>query len=176
MSFCGLRKPRPLRRRKEEKGKGKSVQRNEDPGRLDVRDWNNDSESESDAKGLLQQHQVHHQRKKSADFDWAREDQLSTILEHLEESRKNTPNWENEPNAKRDDPKPVFVPKFSSAAFKKTRFLEYSSSIPEERIPLMSFSGSKTPDTPRSIAPPPRDVSVDTLEIYMEGLIEANLT
>jgi hypothetical protein len=164
MSFCGLRKPRPLRRRKEDKGKGK-----EDPGRIDVRDWRNDSESESEAKGLLQQ------RKKSANFDWAREDQLSTILENLDENRRTTPNWENEPNAKWDPaPPPAFVPKFASAAFKKTRFLEYvTSSIPEDRIPLMSFSGSKTPETPKSIAPPPRDVSV--VHFPWRGCVEANL-
>lgn len=154
MLLCGLRKPRPLRRKQDDKGKGK-----EDPGRPDVRHRNNDSEAEPGTRGLLQ-----HQPKQSADFDWAREDQLSTILENLDENRRSTPNWENEPNAKWDSAAavaPVFASKFASATCKKTRFLEYvSSSISEDRIPLMSFSERKSPETPRPIAPPPKDVSI----------------
>lgn len=169
MSFCGLRKPRPLRRRvqKEDKGKGKLVQHADeahDPGRLDVSTWRNDSESLSDSKWLLRQ-------KRSANFDWAREDQLSTILEQISnegiDSRRGTPNWENEPNAREENakwdpaPAPTFAPKFASQAFKKTRFVEHVDSIPEDRLPLMSFKsgGRQTPETPRSIAPPPTDVS-----------------
>lgn len=162
MWFCGLRKPRPLRPRKLDKGK--SVEQDyeaDSPGRLDVRE----GRSRDDNSGLAEGFELR-QQKTRANFDWAREDQLSTILEQISErSRTNTPNWENEPSAKAADakwdpaPSPTFVPKFASAAFKKTRFVEHVDNIPEDRLPLMSFPAGKSPDTPRSITPPPRDVS-----------------
>lgn len=113
-SFCGLRKAKPLRRRKPKEGK--PMQRaSEDSGQLDVRhwDWDADSESGLNVEEVLRQRQ---------NPDWAREDQVSTILEPLEESRRNTPNWENEPKvqwilASAFGPKPV------NPAIKNTRFL-----------------------------------------------------
>jgi hypothetical protein len=90
MSFCGLRnrEERELRRLQ----KGKSVQRGNEshnPASVDVRDKYEDSE-DHERKRLL--------RRKSADFEWAREDRLSVILDILEESSRkgNTPNWEKD--------------------------------------------------------------------------------
>jgi hypothetical protein len=103
-------------------------------------------------------------RRKSADFEWAREDQLSIILEILEESSRkgNTPNWEKDESALGWDrvitPPPPAPP--SIPPLKRTRFIDRDSRIrliPEHYA--VNMSDGRTPESLRPIQTPPRDVS-----------------
>lgn len=155
MSFCGMRKrERPLRRKEIDKGKGK--QRESHPG-PDVRDEHFEDFEKFEQTRLLQ--------RKSADFEWARNDQLSVILEILEETSRNTPNWEKEESALGLD-RALPAPRPQIPPLKRTRFVDRDSNIrpiPEhqhyEYFGKMSSEQRSSPGTPRPIAPPPRDVS-----------------
>ena len=150
MSFCGLRnrEKRELHRLQ----KGKSVERGNEshnPASVDVRDEYEDSE-DHERNRLL--------RRKSADFEWAREDQLSVILEILEESSRkgNTPNWEKDESVLGWDrvvtPRaPPRVPPFERTD-RDSRILP----IPEHYA--VNMSDRRTPESPRPIQTPPRDV------------------
>jgi hypothetical protein len=153
MSFCGLRKPHknlrtlPLCPRQ-------AVQSvlAADPGALDVRDSHDYDQDHGDRElqHLLRQ-------RGSANFEWAREDQLSIILESVSEARSRTLNWDTEEIwAKPDREKAPLGPHFR---FKRTRFL--NDNIPEDHHAEMS--SRSIPDTPRPIQPPPRDVSLDVV-------------
>jgi hypothetical protein len=135
-------------------------------------------------------------RRKSADFQWAREDQLSVILEILESESRNTPIWEqpdpfrqhtNHPALQKPSTSPIpetvaqspqphpetpiRIPKYNKIGAKEreyripayyhsrpsTKQSQQSLRAPDE----MSISESKrgeTPETPRPIPHPPRDV------------------
>jgi hypothetical protein len=149
MSFCGLRnrEKRELRRLQ----KGKSVERgieSHNPASVDVRDEYEDSE-DHERKRLL--------RRKSADFEWAREDQLSVILEILEESSRkgNTPNWEKDESVLGWDrvvtPRAPRVP-----PLKRTDRDSRIPPIPEHYA--VNMSDRRTPESPRPLQTPPRDV------------------
>lgn len=155
MSFCGLRnrEKRELRRLQ----KGKSVERGNDSYNnpasrfVDVRGEHDDFDDSNERNQLL--------RRKSADFEWAREDQLSVILEILEETSRNTPNWEKDESALGWDrvtpPAPPKIP-----PLKRTRFVDRDSRIrPIPEHYAVNMSEKITPDSPRPIQSPPRDVS-----------------
>ncbi|KAH7418094.1 hypothetical protein BKA64DRAFT_700632 [Cadophora sp. MPI-SDFR-AT-0126] len=162
-TLCGLRRthhPPPLRPRREEKrdkekgkGKEKSVLVNEthDPGYLDVSREPIDSER----KSLL--------NRPSANFDWAREDQLSTILESLDDSasRRDDEEGEQQPLTPVPEQAPR-KPRVIRSRVKRTRFVEHLSSpghiSKQYREKMSSMSGRRTPETPRPIAAPPRDL------------------
>jgi hypothetical protein len=154
MSFCGLRnqEKRELRRLQ----KGKSVERANDlynPASVDVRGEYEDFEDHERIRLL---------RRKSADFEWAREDQLSVILEILEESSRkgNTPNWEKDESALGWDRviTPVSPPRIPP--LKRTRFVDRDSRIrPIPEHYAVNMSDGRTPESPRPIQTPPRDVS-----------------
>jgi hypothetical protein len=153
MSFCGLRNRE--RREARRLRKGKTVERNDsyNPAPVDVRDDYQDFE-DHERNRLL--------RRKSAEFEWAREDQLSVILEILEESSRkgNTPNWEKDESALGWDrvitpPAPPRIP-----LLKRTRFVDRDSRIkPIPENYAVNMSDRRTPDSPRPIQTPPRDVS-----------------
>lgn len=159
MSLCGLRRPPPLRPRREakkdkEKGREKSVPGDEyhDPGLLDVRREPNDSERNS----LL--------HRASANFDWAREDQLSTILEFEDSGSRRDESQDYHVPVTPTPEQPPRKARVIKPRVKRTRFVEHLSSpgniskLYRERM-SSSMSDRRTPDTPRPIAPPPRDVS-----------------
>ena len=120
MSFCGLRNPEKKALRRRQKN-GKAVDRGDESQNLVggyVRHSQDDDGSEQIREIL---------RRKSADFEWAREDQLSAILEVLEE--RNTPGWEKEESALGWDQAAPPVPLLPSTATtpkktQKTRFVE----------------------------------------------------
>lgn len=165
-TLCGLRRtrhPPPLRPRREtkkDKGKGKEKavlanDHRETHGFLDVSREPIDSER----KSLL--------NRPSANFDWAREDQLSTILENLEDSSSRRGDEQD-----KDHEQPPLTPTPEQAPrkpqvikprVKRTRFVEHLSSpghiSKQYREKMSSMSGRRTPETPRPIAAPPRDVS-----------------
>jgi hypothetical protein len=101
-------------------------------------------------------------RKKSTDFQWAREDQLSIILEILDgdkESRRSTPRWEQkEKEGPRKRPSLDWdkVPRLEP--FKRTRFLDQRFSL-SDHLEVMS-SRKTSPGTSRPIEAPPTDVSL----------------
>jgi hypothetical protein len=151
MSFCGLRKPPknlrtlPLRPRE-------AVQSvlAADPGSLvDVReshDFDHDHE-DRELQHLLR-------KRGNANFEWARDDQLSIILESVSEARTRTPNWDTEEIwAGPDKGKAPLGPHFR---FKRTRFFN-DDDIPEDYRAEMS--SKSIPTTPKPIQSPPRDVS-----------------
>ena len=150
MSFCGLRKPPknlrslPLRPRQ-------AVQSvlAADPGSLDVRDSHDYDHEDRELQHLLR-------KRGSANFEWARDDQLSIILASVSEARTRTPTWDTEEVwLKPDKGKAPFVPHFR---YKRTRFLDHDD-IPEDYH--VEMSSKSIPGTPRPIQPPPRDVSLD---------------
>jgi hypothetical protein len=102
-------------------------------------------------------------RKKSADFQWAREDQLSVILEIFDgdkESRRSssTPKWEEkekEGPRRRTSLDWDKVPRLEP--FKRTRFLDQQFSL-SDHLEVMS-SRRTSPGTPKPIEAPPTDVS-----------------
>ena len=153
MSFCGLRKPPknlrtlPLRPRE-------AVQSvlAADPGSLvDIRD-SHDFDHDHEDREL--QHLL--RKRGNANFEWARDDQLSIILESVSEARTRTPNWDTEEIwAGPDKGKAPLGPHFR---FKRTRFLN-DDNIPEDYRAEMS--SKSIPTTPKPIQPPPRDVSLD---------------
>ncbi|KAH6710914.1 hypothetical protein DL95DRAFT_322727 [Leptodontidium sp. 2 PMI_412] len=164
-TLCGLRRtrhPPPLRPRREtkkDKGKGKEKavlanDHRETHGFLDVSREPIDSER----KSLL--------NRPSANFDWAREDQLSTILENLEDSSSRRGDEQD-----KDHEQPPLTPTPEQAPrkpqvikprVKRTRFVEHLSSpghiSKQYREKMSSMSGRRTPETPRPIAAPPRDL------------------
>ncbi|KAL2069067.1 hypothetical protein VTL71DRAFT_15405 [Oculimacula yallundae] len=165
-TLCGLRRIHrtpPLRPRREEKidkGKGKEksvLATNEirDPGFLDVS--RDPIDSDSEIKSLL--------NRPSANFDWAREDQLSTILEIFDDngSRKGDDlekQTEQQPLTPLQEEAPR-KPRVIKPRVKRTRFVEHISSpghISKAYREKMSMSGRRTPETPRPIAPPPKDL------------------
>ncbi|KAH6668183.1 hypothetical protein B0J14DRAFT_600013 [Halenospora varia] len=113
-------------------------------------------------------------RRKSENFEWAREDQLSVILELLEnESKRGTPGWEkqieeiNWSEVPRLSPPPP-TPKTPTPQMKKTRFPDQDRDR-GFRTPGSSYSSSykmsgsrdrsrSSPATPRLIEPPPTDL------------------
>lgn len=116
-------------------------------------------------------------KRKSANFEWARSDQLSVILEILEKtSNAGTPQWEKTEAALKWDTIPKLSPPPPSPLFKgkgkekRTRWLDYEyglrtpeSGYPPYYLPLtMSTSSGRrdSPVTPRAIEPPPTDVSL----------------
>lgn len=157
MSFCGLRnrEKKALRRLQ----KGKSVERGNssyNPAFVDVRDEYDDYE-DNERNRLLH-------RRKSADFEWAREDQLSVILEILEESSRkgNTPNWEKDESSLGWDRATPPAPAPRIPPLKRTRFVDRDSRIrPIPEHYAVNMSDKRTPESPRPIQTPPRDVSCD---------------
>ena len=123
-----------------------------DPGFLDVSREPIDSER----KSLL--------NRPSANFDWAREDQLSTILENLDDSasRRGDDQEDQQPLTPVPEQAPR-KPRVIRSRVKRTRFVEHLSSpghiSKQYREKMSSMSGRRTPETPRPIAAPPRDVS-----------------
>lgn len=118
-------------------------------------------------------------KRKSANFEWARSDQLSVILEILEKtSNAGTPQWEKTEAALKWDTIPKLSPPPPSPLFKgkgkgkekRTRWLDYEyglrtpeSGYPPYYSPLemsTSLGRRDSPVTPRAIEPPPTDVSI----------------
>lgn len=117
-------------------------------------------------------------KRNSANFDWARSDQLSVILEILEKtSNVGTPQWEKTEAALKWDtitklsPPPPPTPRFKGKGKeKRTRWLDYEYGLrtPESGYPpyyspleMSTTSGRRdSPVTPRAIEPPPTDVSL----------------
>ncbi|KAI9056036.1 hypothetical protein LZ554_000968 [Drepanopeziza brunnea f. sp. 'monogermtubi'] len=176
MSLCGLRRPPPLRPRREakqDKGKGKEepvlVDECGDAGLITVDEDTYIYDSERNEQ--LQT------RKSSPnfdyDYDWEREDQLSTILENLEDGGSQrdgssdchptpTPPPPVTPTTPETEPRKArgFRPRT-----KRTRFGEHLSSpaniSKQSRAAAKmssTMSGRRTPETPRPIAAPPRDL------------------
>lgn len=115
-------------------------------------------------------------RRRSTDLKWAREDQLSVILENLSETGSRRENelttstiatWDTEDLVEALDFN-VRNTQYSGdrthrniRGFKRTRFVdqdipEYEYCAPEDN---MSDRSRTSPEIPKPIAPPPRDVS-----------------
>jgi hypothetical protein len=126
-----------------------------DPGSLvDVRDSHDFDDHDHDHEDRELQHLL--RNRGSANFEWARDDQLSIILESVSEARTRTPNWDTEEIwAGPDKGKAPLGPHFR---FKKTRFLN-DDDIPEDYRAEMS--SRSIPTMPKPIQPPPKDVSSD---------------
>lgn len=167
MSLCGLRSKIPpsakvLRPRRPQKPliSRPVVVEYESHGPIDVkrsheRELAKDDDDDNERSKLLI-------RRKSADFEWARADQLSVISE--EQSRRNTQIWENDDSWEKrlDKGKASRVTTTTYPIVKKTRFSEQES-IPEDwplKVEERTMPVDKTPvaPSPRSIDPPPRDV------------------
>jgi hypothetical protein len=192
MSLCGLKKksykiPRPVSAvgtvstiREDTSVQHQSANfiekfESDDPCPCAARDVT-DSESRDEPRQALR-------CRSSADFTWpwAREDQLSVILETLSEAgsrRESEPTWERHRGTESGDldvavrssttpsahPYPLqnertqrYIP-----SFKRTRFIdqdipEHEYYVPEDK---MSDNSRPSPEIPRPIAPPPQDVSV----------------
>lgn len=118
-------------------------------------------------------------RRKSFDFEWAREDQLSVILERLDidslsklSSNDCSQKWEKERSAPKRSLDWERVPRLQKSlpAFKRTRFLDQSYSL-DEHLTFMSSPKSTgtrmSPSPPRPIEAPPTDVSCCAAEMEM---------
>ncbi|CAL3962262.1 hypothetical protein PZA11_000528 [Diplocarpon coronariae] len=160
MSLCGLRRPPPLRRRREVKiDKGKDTEKappdeKHEPDLLDA-----SKEPTLDQSDLL--------HRPSANFEWARTDRLSTILENLEDSDIRRDGSLDHPQTPLR-PTPQQLPRKARVIrprVKRTRFVEHISSpgniSKQYRQKLMlTMSDRRTPETPRPIATPPRELDL----------------
>ncbi|PQE24461.1 DUF967 domain protein [Rutstroemia sp. NJR-2017a BBW] len=173
----------------------KAEQRNHNPSSKSSSSLSLRKQSESE-KNNQRPSNNNNPRRRSADFQWAREDQLSVILEILESESRNTPIWEQPdpfrqhtnhpalqnpstspiPETVAESPQPetpIRISKYNKIGAKEreyripayyhsrpsTKQSQQSLRAPDE----MSISESKkgeTPETPRPIPHPPRDLPV----------------
>ncbi|KAK2628102.1 hypothetical protein QTJ16_002748 [Diplocarpon rosae] len=159
MSLCGLRRPPPLRRRREvkidkERGTEKaSPDEQPDPGLLHA----------SNEPTLLDPSDLLH--RPSANFEWARTDRLSTILENLEDGSSRRDESLDQPQTPLI-PTPEQTPRKARAIrarVKRTRFVEHISSpgniSKQYRQKLMlTMYDRRAQEAPRPIATPPREL------------------
>ncbi|CZS98632.1 uncharacterized protein RAG0_10095 [Rhynchosporium agropyri] len=148
----------------------------QDPGFLDVVS-HDPAESDSEAKSLL--------NRPSANFEWAREDQLSTILESFDDtgSRKSRDELERQKEQEHWPLAPLQEEALRKRAavvkprVKRARFAEHISSpghISKQYREKMSMSGARTAESPRPIAPPPKDL--ETIEYIDKSLVFEHFT
>lgn len=129
------------------------------------------NESESREKGSPKGKQLRpvSRRRKNAGFEGAREeDQLSVILEILEgESRRNTPNWNQDPRRKKTLLDSDQVPRLEQ----RTQFHDEDYSRDDQSIIMSSPKAKSSPGTPKPIEDPPTDVSCSRTQRSGGGVV-----
>ena len=160
--FCGLCSPYKTLRHSHSEESVHSADEASHPSRRDVRrkgkENAKDQHESSQSKSAFK-------RRKSANFEWAREDQLSVILAILEgESRRNTPNWDDwdqEEFAALNWEKVPRIPSFHSSFYQRIGRQEFGSLLnsPTKSDHSIMSERRPSPESVRPFLPPPRDVS-----------------